>query len=165
MLHQAFHDVHKAPSRCCQQWTLTLAVLCVHMAVCLAECPGYCWVSVPCSTMQRGLLLLVIETQNVKVNDSSRVILLYEFYNVCKWLPYQPGRGWPGCCTGSSPHLHCHNEPPHEEQSHQTGDNKSQKHQHLKYTENYFHVEKYLKAMMIPNIYVLRYDRWSTYSR
>lgn len=123
MLHQAFHDVHKAPSRCCQQRTLPLAVLCVHMAACLAECPGYCRVSVPCSTMQRGLLLLVVETHNAKVKVPGS-FCCNEYYDVCMCLPYQPGLGWPGYCTGSSPHLRCHNEPPHEEQSHQTEDNK-----------------------------------------
>lgn len=66
MLHQTLHDVHKAPSRCCQQRTLPLAVLCVHVAACLAECAGHCRVSVPGGAMQWGLLLLEKKVQNAK---------------------------------------------------------------------------------------------------
>lgn len=58
VFHQALHDVHKAPSRCRQQRTLPLAVLCVHMAACLAESAGYRRITVPRSAMQRGFLLL-----------------------------------------------------------------------------------------------------------
>lgn len=58
VFHQALHDVHKAPSRCRQQRALSLTVLCVHVAACLAESAGYCRITVPRSTMQRGFLLL-----------------------------------------------------------------------------------------------------------
>lgn len=58
MLHQALDDVHKTPSRCSQQWALALPVLRVDVATRLAECSGDGGIAVPCSTMQRGLLLL-----------------------------------------------------------------------------------------------------------
>lgn len=67
VLHQTLHDVHEASSRRRQQWTLALAVLGVNMAASLAERPGYCRVSVPGSAVQRGLLLLEVETNEENV--------------------------------------------------------------------------------------------------
>lgn len=120
MLHQALDDVHETPSRCSQQWALALSVLGVDVATRLAERSGNCGITVPCSTMQRGLLLLEGRKgrENNYINVPFNRFNLY--VNMLQRLPCRPDRDWHECCTDSSPRPRCHSELPHGEQFPQT---------------------------------------------